>query len=98
MLNRSLVRFLLLALPLFDLAGSWCQAVEASQQPNLLILFPDQWRRQAFSCYGDPNVKTPNIDRLAAEGVRFNRCYATNPVCSPARAIFLTSRYGHQRA
>ena len=64
--------------------------------PNLLVLFPDQWRRQAFSCYGDPNVKTPNIDRLASQGVRFNRCYATNPVCSPARAIFLTSRYGHQ--
>jgi len=96
MLNRSLVRFLLLTLPLFNLVGSWYQVVEAAQQPNLLILFPDQWRRQAFSCYGDPNVKTPNIDRLAAQGVRFNRCYATNPVCSPARAIFLTSRYGHQ--
>lgn len=96
MLNRSLVRFLLLTLPLFNLFGSWCQVVEAAQQPNLLILFPDQWRRQAFSCYGDPNVKTPNIDRLATQGVRFNRCYATNPVCSPARAIFLTSRYGHQ--
>ena len=81
MLNRSFVRFLLMALSLLDLAGSWCQAVEAGQQPNLLILFPDQWRRQAFSCYGDPNVKTPNIDRLASQGVRFNRCYATNPVC-----------------
>ena len=96
MSNRWLVRFLLLALPLLDLTGTWCQAEESAQQPNLLILFPDQWRRQAFSCYGDPNVKTPNIDRLATQGVRFNRCYATNPVCSPARAIFLTSRYGHQ--
>ena len=66
------------------------------QPPNVLVLFPDQWRRQAFSCYGDPNVRTPNIDRLASQGARFNRCYATNPVCSPARAIFLTSRYGHQ--
>ena len=95
MSNRRIINFLLLAPLLIGLTGAYCRA-EKSEQPNLLILFPDQWRRQAFSCYGDPNVKTPNIDRLARQGARFNRCYATNPVCSPARAIFLTSRYGHQ--
>ena len=73
MLNRWIVRFLLLALPLLDLTGTCCQGEESSQQPNLLILFPDQWRRQAFSCYGDPNVKTPNIDRLAAGGEEARR-------------------------
>ncbi len=64
--------------------------------PNVLIIFPDQWRRQALGCYGDPVVRTPNLDRLAAEGVRFERCYTNNPVCSPARATIMTSRYPHQ--
>ena len=90
-----LVEYLLVILFLWSLTGTHSVAA-TTEQPNVLILFPDQWRRQAFSCYGDPNVKTPNIDQLAQQGVRFNRCYATNPVCSPARAIFLTSRYGHQ--
>jgi|GEM_PF-218408 len=96
MSNHWIIHCLLLTLPLLDSFSTPCRGDDSLQQPNVLILFPDQWRRQAFSCYGDPNVKTPNIDRLAAGGVRFNRCYATNPVCSPARAIFLTSRYGHQ--
>ena len=68
----------------------------ASERPNVLIVFPDQWRRQALSCNGDPVVRTPNLDRLAAEGVNFQRCYTNNPVCSPARATILTSRYPHQ--
>ncbi|MFP6719210.1 MAG: sulfatase-like hydrolase/transferase [Candidatus Poribacteria bacterium] len=46
--------------------------------------------------YGDPVVRTPHLDRLAEQGVRFKRCYASNPVCSPSRAIFQTGRYAHQ--
>jgi len=64
--------------------------------PNVLVIFPDQWRRQAFGCYGDPVVRTPHLDRLAEQGVRFKRCDASNPVCSPSLAIFQTGRYAHQ--
>ncbi len=69
---------------------------ESPTQPNVLIVFPDQWRRQAIACNGDPVVRTPNLDRFAAGAMNFDRCYATNPVCTPARAVFQTSRYPHQ--
>ena len=65
-------------------------------RPNLLFLLADQWRRQALSCHDNPVVRTPHLDRLASEGVDFRRCYATNPVCSPARATLQTGRYSHQ--
>ena len=78
------------------LAASSRVAASEADRPNVLLIFPDQWRRQAIGCYGDPVVRTPNIDRLASEGVRFDRCYATNPVCTPARAALLTGRYSHQ--
>ncbi len=71
-------------------------AAAGSEKPNVLIVFPDQWRRQAIGVNGDPNVHTPNLDRLAAHGTNFLRCYTTNPVCSPARATFQTGRYPHQ--
>ena len=68
----------------------------ADQKPNVLVIFTDQWRAQALGCNGDVNARTPNLDRLAAQGANFQRCYATNPVCSPAKAAFQTGRYPHQ--
>ncbi len=65
-------------------------------RPNVLIVFPDQWRRQAVGCYGDSVIRTPHIDRLAGEGVRFTRCYTPSPLCGPARASLLTGRYPFQ--
>lgn len=69
---------------------------ESSRKPNLLFLFPDQWRAQAFSHRGDPNVRTPNLDRLAAQGTEFTRAYSNHPVCSPARSTLMTGLYTHQ--
>lgn len=62
---------------------------------NVLFLFPDQMRAQAMGCMGNPDVKTPNLDRLAAEGVLFRNHFANSPVCCPARAIILTGKYAH---
>ncbi|NOU35981.1 MAG: sulfatase [Kiritimatiellaceae bacterium] len=64
---------------------------------NLIIILADQLRRQALACYGDPNVSTPNIDRLAAKGVRFNAACSTYPVCVPFRFSLMTGEYGHAR-
>lgn len=64
-----------------------------SKQPNILFLFSDQHRAQAMSCAGDENVRTPNLDRLAAEGVRFTNAYSTSPMCAPARACLYTGQY-----
>lgn len=63
--------------------------------PNILLILPDQMRASAMGCDGNAEVKTPNIDRLAAEGMRFRRTYANVPVCCPARAILMTGTYPH---
>lgn len=58
---------------------------------NLLIMCPDQLRADYLSCYGHPSIGTENIDRLASEGVRFERAYCSAPLCGPSRISFVTS-------
>jgi len=66
------------------------------QPKNLLIIMSDQHSRGMLGCYGDPIVRTPNLDRLAARGTRFTSCWTPSPVCIPARASFATGKYIHQ--
>jgi len=63
---------------------------------NLLIIMDDEHFSGIVGCYGNPLVRTPNIDRLAAEGCRFRNAYSPSPICVPARAAFATGRYPHQ--
>ncbi len=63
---------------------------------NLLIIMSDQHSRGLMGCYGHPVVRTPNLDRLAAQGTRFNSCWTPSPVCIPARACFATGKYINQ--
>ena len=65
-------------------------AVNAADRPNLLIIMTDNQSPSLMSTYGNGDIRTPNIDRLAAEGVKFNNAFATSGVCSPTRATFLT--------
>ncbi len=60
---------------------------------NILWLCTDQQRLDTLGCYGNPLVHTPNLDRLAAEGVTFDNCYSQCPVCAPSRGSFLSGRY-----
>jgi len=62
-------------------------------QPNLLVYFTDQQRWDTCGCYGQPLPVTPNLDRMAAEGVRFEYAFTCQPVCGPARACLQTGRY-----
>jgi len=64
-------------------------------RPNILLLFTDQHRLSAVGCYGPTPCRTPNIDRLAAQGTRFETAYTSCPVCSPARATVMTGLYPH---
>jgi len=64
-------------------------------RPNILLIMADAIRRDALGCYGNPLVSTPNLDRLAREGVRFDYCCVTSPFCSPARASVLSGRWPH---
>jgi len=63
---------------------------------NLLIIMSDQHNRRLAGCYGHDIVKTPNLDRMAQTGTRFNAAYTPCPVCVPARAAFATGKYVHQ--
>ncbi len=69
---------------------------EAPPRPNVLLIICDQLRARALGCMGNPDVKTPHIDRLAAEGILFRQTFANSPVCCPARAVLLTGRYAHK--
>lgn len=64
-------------------------------RPNIVFIMPDQLRAQSVGCYGNTDVRTPHIDRLAAEGLLFEHAFANTPVCCPARANILTGRYAH---
>ncbi len=75
------------------LGGLECLAAEPKRKPNVVFVFADQLRAQAVGCYGDKQARTPNIDKLAAEGARFTNAISTWPVCSPFRAMLLTGRY-----
>jgi arylsulfatase A-like enzyme len=67
-----------------------------NRQPNILLILTDQHRLSALGSYGRTPCRTPNLDRLAAEGVRFENAYTTCPVCSPARASIITGQYPHR--
>ena len=104
-LRRSVLSFAALAL-LASLPTAWAQAQEtasaASQptgggatRPNILFIFTDDHGTQAMSCYGSKINQTPNMDRLAREGMLFKHCLVTNAICGPSRAVIQTGKYGH---
>ncbi|GAA5154243.1 sulfatase-like hydrolase/transferase [Amycolatopsis dongchuanensis] len=64
-------------------------------RPNVVVFVPDQLRADAVGCFGNPHVRTPNLDALAARGTRFTNAFVQHPVCSPSRASFLTGWYPH---
>lgn len=64
-------------------------------RPNIVLIVGDDHDLSALGCYGNPQVKTPNLDYLASEGVRFNRAYATTSSCSPSRSVLLSGRHNH---
>jgi len=62
-------------------------------RPNVLWICTDQQRADTLGCYGNAFVRTPHVDALAAEGMRFEQCFSQSPVCTPSRACMLTGRY-----
>jgi arylsulfatase A-like enzyme len=65
------------------------------KKPNVLWIFSDQHRAHAMSCAGDTNIETPNLDRIAREGIRFTNAYSNCPLCSPFRASLYSGKYNH---
>lgn len=64
----------------------------AAERPNILLVLSDDHSVPHVGCYGNPDIKTPNLDRFAADGIRFDRAYVTCPQCVPSRASIMTGR------
>ena len=76
----------------------WLSAIlthAAPDRPNILLLFSDDHAYQAISAYGSTRNQTPNLDRIAKEGMLFHQCFVTNSICGPSRAVILTGKYSH---
>jgi arylsulfatase A-like enzyme len=65
------------------------------KKPNIVYIMSDDHAAHAISAYGSKVNETPNIDRIAKEGIRFNHCYAVNSICTPSRATIITGKYSH---
>lgn len=68
----------------------------AEKRPNIVIIVSDDHAYQAISAYGGGLMQTPNIDRIAKAGARFDKAYVTNSICGPSRAVILTGKYSHK--
>jgi arylsulfatase A len=86
-----MVRSILL-LTLAALSGTCCMAQK--QKPNIIFIYADDLGFAETGPYGQQKIKTPNLDRLSAEGIHFNQFYTSTPVCAPARCMLLTGRHG----
>ncbi len=68
---------------------------QAGKRPNIIYIMSDDHASHALSCYGSKINKTPNLDRIATEGMRFTNAFCTNSICAPCRAVVLTGKYSH---
>ena len=74
---------------------SSCYKQPAKKLPNIIFMMTDDHTTQAMTCYGGTLIQTPNLDRIANEGIRFDNCYVTNAISGPSRACILTGKFSH---
>ncbi len=87
-MNRIVLFFSLLFL-----VSTSCKTKEETRKPNLLFVFSDQQTFDMVGCYGNGQIITPNIDKLADEGLRFERCFSNSPICTPFRGMLMSGQY-----
>ena len=82
-----------------DLVVSGCnQSEETQEKPNIIYILADDLGYGDLGCYGQTEIKTPNLDKMAAEGIRFTQHYAGNTVCAPSRCVLMTGLHtGHAK-
>ena len=84
-------------LSLFIMLGYGCRSTQddsdTQKLPNVIIILADDLGYSDLSCFGSETIKTPNLDKLASEGIKFTNFWTSSNVCSPSRASLLTGRY-----
>ena len=83
-------RHLFFGVIIIVMMGTCMPEVIAQAKPNIIIFLSDDQNQQDIGAYGNREVKTPNMDQLAAEGMRFTRAYAASPMCTPSRSAMFT--------
>ncbi|HEY9258404.1 arylsulfatase [Chitinophaga sp.] len=91
---RRILLLTLAALPGITAAAQSKKAATVRQKPNIIFIYADDLGYGETGPYGQQKIKTPNLDRLSAEGIHFNQFYTSTPVCAPARCMLLTGRHG----
>lgn len=92
---KHLLSLLAVLVAAVTLGGARGAQSASPQRPNILFIFSDDHAYQAIGAYGSKLNQTPNLDRIAKEGMRFDRCLVTNSICGPSRAVILTGKYSH---
>ncbi len=93
---RFLIGFLCLPFLIGNVPAA--AVINAPRAPNIIFILADDLGYGDLGCYGQEKIKTPNIDKLAAEGIRFTQCYAGSTVCAPSRSALMTGQHtGHTR-
>jgi arylsulfatase A len=92
MLKKLLLSLVACLAFLTTAGGVGSVAANAAETPNIVVIFCDDLGYGDLSCFGHPTIKTPNLDRMAAEGVKLTQFYSASPVCTPSRAALMTGR------
>jgi len=90
-LKLKSVSIIVLLVSILVLLGGY--ANKANEKPNVIVIFIDDMGYADLSCFGNPVVKTPNIDALAQQGIKFTNFYVNSPICSPSRVALFTGCY-----
>ena len=93
MLNPSAVLIVLLSLQLNFIGSALSQETHLNEKPNVIFLLTDDQSTITMGCYGNDEVKTPNLDQLATDGMIFDRHYVTTAICMASRANIFTGLY-----
>lgn len=93
--RREFLKLATAVIPAAGMGNSVFAGTGGGKQPNIVFVFADQMRAHAMGCMGNDQVITPNLDKMAAEGLLVTNALSIQPVCTPYRAQLLTGRYGH---
>jgi len=93
--TRFIILIGLMALSACNRTSQGNRSNQKHERPNILFIMSDDHAYQAISAYDDKLIKTPNIDRIAEEGMLFERAFVTNSICAPSRAVILTGKHSH---